>query len=501
MNVYDIQNSHIDRYQQSKWCAWGRGSIALQDRRSVSMAIDLERTVTQARSGVIGKGSRAEIEQHGIDRIPDAERRGTPRQVGLMWSGVVLNVQVVVYGALLVTFGLNIWQCIAAIVIGNLTWVIAGLCSLAGPAAGTTTFAVNQAPFGRLGNRPLAFFNWIMQLGYEVLDLVLMTLAVTALFGLADIALSTPATVTIVLALAVIQSVLPIIGHAAITRVLRMLIIPFGALFLTLAWLTAGRLDMEVTQPADWAVFLGGVALAASGSGLGWSPNAADYSRYLPSGVSKRAVVGWVMAGGGVPQALLMLLGVAVATVVPSATDPVGGLPTAYPLWFVIPYLVLLVVQMIALNAVDLYSSGVTLQAIGIRVSRWQAVALDGVICAVVGLLVVLSGSFMTFVSNFLLFMIVWVAPWAGVFVTDHLLRKGHYDPVVLEGRGAAFAPAGIAAQAAGMIAALLWINTTVFTGPLAGAAGGADLSAPAGFVVAVLIYLLMARRTATRSL
>src|SRR5437588_474098 len=139
------------------------------------MAIDLERTLTQAGSGVIGKGSRAEIEQHGIDRIPDTERRGTPRQVGLMWSGVVLNV----------------------------------------------------------------------------------------------------------------QGVLPIIGHAAITRVLRMLIIPFGALFLTLAWLTAGRLHLEVTPPADWAVFLGGIALAASGSGLGWAPNAADYSRYLPSGVSK----------------------------------------------------------------------------------------------------------------------------------------------------------------------------------------------------------------------
>ncbi|SCX03185.1 purine-cytosine permease family protein [Mycolicibacterium fluoranthenivorans] len=462
------------------------------------MAIDLERTVSQAGVGVIGKGSRV-IEQRGIDRIPDDERRGTPRQVGLMWSGVVLNVQVVVYGALLVTFGLNIWQCVAAIVIGNLTWIVAGLCSLAGPAAGTTTFTVNRVPFGRLGNRPLAFFNWVMQLGYEVLDLVLMTLAVTALFGLGGITLSNSATVTIVLVLAVIQSVLPIVGHAAITRVLRTLIVPFGALFLMLAWLTAGRLHLQVTPPADWAVFLGGIALAASGSGLGWSPNAADYSRYLPAAVSRRGLVGWVLVGGGVPQSLLMLLGVAVASVVPSATDPVGGLPTAYPVWFVIPYLVLLVVQMIALNAVDLYSSGVTLQAIGIRVSRWQAVALDGVICAVVGLLVVLSGSFMAFVSNFLLFMIVWLAPWAGVFVVDHLLRKGRYDPVVLEGGGRAFAPAGIAAQAAGMIAALLWINTTVFVGPLASAAGGADLSAPAGFGVAALTYLLLARRDATR--
>ena len=148
------------------------------------------------------------------------------------------------------------------------------------------------------------------------------------------------------------------------------------------------------------------------------------------------------------------------------------------------------------LNAVDLYSSGVTLQAIGLRVKRWQAVALDGAICAGVGLLVVLSGSFMAFVSNFLLFMIVWFAPWAAIFVVDYLLRGGRYDAALLADGGRAVNSAGVAAQAAGMAAALLWLNTTVFVGPLAAAGGGADLSAPAGFVVAGAAYYLLSRRT-----
>jgi nucleobase:cation symporter-1, NCS1 family len=274
-----------------------------------------------------------------------------------------------------------------------------------------------------------------------------------------------------------------------------MLVIPFAALFLTMAWLTADKFALTDVKPGDWSVFLGGVALTASASGLGWSPNAADYSRYLRPEVSRRSLVAWVSVGGALPQCLLMLLGAGVAMVVPTAADPISGLPTAYPVWFVVPYLVFLTVQMITLNAVDLYSSGVTLQAIGVRIGRWQAVLLDGVICAGVGLAVVLSDSFSAFVSNFLLLMIVWFAPWAAVFVVDYVLRRGHYDLHALSERGPGFLWRGMAAQVAGAIASLLWLSTTIFTGPLA-AATGLDLSVPAGLIVGGLTYYLTARRT-----
>jgi nucleobase:cation symporter-1, NCS1 family len=478
----------------------------------MTLPAETSHTVTvDTEPSLIPRTNRLGVEQRGIEYIPDGERRGTPRQVGLMWSGVVLNVQVVVYGALLVGLGLSWWQSVLAILLGNLTWLVTGLCSLAGPAAGTTTFTINRAPFGRLGNRPLAFCNWLMQLGYEVLDLVLMVFASVALFALAGVRLGTGGTVAVVLGLAVVQSVLPVIGHAAISRVLRLLIVPFAALFVVLAWLTADRVTVHPAAPAGWAVFLGGVALAASASGLGWAPNAADYSRYLPRTARRGDIVGSVALGGAIPQTLLMLLGVGVALVVPAAADPISGLPGAYPVWFVVPYLVLLIVQMTALNAVDLYSSGVTLQAIGVPIGRWQAVVLDGVICAAVSVAVVLSGDFSTIVSDFLLFMIVWFAPWAAVFVVDHLLRRGRYDLAALAatgprrrgwrsgwrtGFGADFGTAGVVAQLAGMAAAALWLNTSVYVGTLSRLTGGLDLSVPAGLLVGGLAYLLLARRT-----
>ncbi|WP_405134621.1 purine-cytosine permease family protein [Nocardia sp. NBC_01388] len=441
------------------------------------------------------------VEQRGIDHIPEAERTGTVRQLGLMWSGVILNVQVVVYGTLLVAIGLNVWQALAAVAIGTATWALAGLASLPGPAAGTTTFAVSRAAFGRNGMRPIAFCNWLQQIGYEVLDLVILVLAGSALLDMGGVHVSDSTKVVLLVAFSVEQSLLPSLGHAAITRVLNMLVVPFAALFLIMAWLTADKLDITVGHPAGWSAFLGGVALAASASGLGWTPNATDFSRYLPTATPRRKVVAAVTIGGAVPQALLMLLGVGVALLTEQASDPISGLPSVYPGWFLAPYLILVIAQMISLNAIDLYSSGVTLQAIGLRIGRWQAVVLDGVICAAVGAIVVFSSDFNTFVSNFLLFMIVWFAPWSAIFVVDYFFRRGRYDLDSLGESGGRYVRRGglhlpgVLAQIAGMVAALCCINTSVFVGPIANLCGGADLSVPAGLLVGGLAYCLTARR------
>jgi purine-cytosine permease-like protein len=418
-----------------------------------------------------------------------------------LWAGIVLNVQTLVYGALLVAFGLNAWQCVAAILIGNATWVVSGLCSLAGAAAGTTTFAVNRAALGRNGNRPIAFFNWIMQVGYEILDLVLMVLASSALLHMAGVQVGTGWKVILVLAFSVLQGLLPLLGHAAITRVLHVLAAPFAAVFIILAALTAGKLHLTDAHPATWVVFLGGIALSTSASGLGWTANAADFSRYLPARTGKVRLTLGVTLGGGIPQTLLMLLGAAVAFVTPAASNPISGLTGAYPTWFLVIFLVLLIVQMAAVNGFNLYSSGVTLQAIGVRVPRWRAVLIDCGVCIVLGMIVVFSGNFNTFLSDFLLFMIVWFAPWSAIFVTDYLVRRGRYDIKSLtqnEGGlyrrpGGVFLP-GVIAQLAGMVMSAMCINTSVFVGPIATAMGGADLSVPSGFVVGGTLYYLLAR-------
>src|ERR1700761_8706707 len=94
------------------------------------------------------------FEARGIDYIPAAERRGRPVDLLWMWAGALFNVEYRVYGALVVG-------------VGNLSYLIPGLGSLQGPAAGTTVFTISRAPFGPRGARLVSAFNWITQGGYE----------------------------------------------------------------------------------------------------------------------------------------------------------------------------------------------------------------------------------------------------------------------------------------------------------------------------------------------
>jgi len=58
-----------------------------------------------------------------------------------MWAGALFNVEYVVYGALIISFGLSFWHAALVIVIGNMSYLVAGVGSLQGPAAGTSVFA------------------------------------------------------------------------------------------------------------------------------------------------------------------------------------------------------------------------------------------------------------------------------------------------------------------------------------------------------------------------
>jgi len=444
------------------------------------------------------------VEHRGIEYIPAHERYTTPFQLGMMWSSALFNVTNVVYGALVVSIGLNFGQAVIVILIANVTWILAGMASLPGPAAGTTAFASSRAAFGIHGNKALAAFNWMTQVGYEILDLSIVVLAALALLTKTGVHAGTGLKIVLVMAGAIVQSLLPLFGHRSILRTLKFLLAPFAVLFLILAVLVISKIHLGHAHPAGWALWFGGLALAASASGLGWTVNASDFSRYIPETTSRSKIVAAVTVAGALPTTALMILGAAVATLLTNASDPISGLPHAFASWFVVPYLLFVIVQLIAVNALDLYSSGVTLQAVGVRVSRLQAVTIDAVISGFGALAVILSGSFNAFLSDFLLFMIVWFAPWTAIYCIDYLLRRGRYDHDALSATGTTgryrrpggLHTPGVIAQLAGMFMSLMCINTSVFVGPLCRALGGTDLSIPAGLVVGGVVYLLLARRS-----
>jgi NCS1 family nucleobase:cation symporter-1 len=453
-------------------------------------------------------GSVAEeplFEGKGIDYIPHAERRGRPLDLAWMWAGALFNVEFVVYGALLVVaFGLRFWQAMVVILVGNLSYLINGLGSLQGPRAGTAAFTINRAPFGPNGAKLIAAFNWITQVGYEVLGLYLVVSASLALLNKAGVGTSDALKWALIIAAAAVQLTLPLFGHRMMLRALRLMVPPFAILFVLLSIQTLGKANLGAGHNASWAMMMAGLAFVLSSGGYGWPMNANDFSRYLPADTSPRAIVASVALGGFIPTTLLLVLGAALATAIPNASDPIAGLPHALWGWFVWPYLGFVIVQLFAINSIDLYSSGLTLQAIIPAIRRWQCVLLDTTIAAALTAVTVFSSSFYSFLQDFVLFMLIWIAPWVAIYLTDFFLRRGRYDSAALmqTARGMYYRKGGIhwpgvIAQLVGMVAAASWLNAyPAWIAPLSSHTGDADFSVFMGALFGAGLYYLLNRRS-----
>ncbi len=449
------------------------------------------------------------IEQRGIEYVPESARWSKPRNLFGMWAGALTNFEIFVYGAVLMAFfEVSFAQAVVIIVVGNLSYLLVGVTSLQGPDAGTTTFIVNRAPFGQNGNRLVALFNWLTQVGFEAEGIALVVLAGIALTAKAGFHAGTAWKILLIVAAAGIQLVLPLFGHGTILRTLRWLAAPFAALFVVLAVLTLGKLDVHsVHHGAGWASWMAGLAFIIIASGLGWTENGNDYSRYVPRQADKRAIVGWVFAGTFIPSVLIMILGAAVGTYVPSeGGNPITTLPHVFSGWFLVPFLVVAVLQLFAINSLDLYSSGVTLQAIGLRLKRWQAVLVDTVVAGGLTAYAIFSSSFNTLLSDFVACVIVWIAPWTAIFLVDWALRRYRYVPGELQReRGGLYWRNGgvhwpaVVAQVVGMFAALMGLSQSFYEGLLSSHTGGADFSVYLGLGVGGLVYLVLAGRGVRR--
>jgi NCS1 family nucleobase:cation symporter-1 len=424
-----------------------------------------------------------------------------------MWAGAVWNVEFVVYGALaVVVFGLNFAQAVGVIVIGNLFYLLTGLASVQGPEAGTTVFAISRAPFGPRGNKLPSFFNWVTQVGFEIEGIALIVFAAILVTSKAGFTAGTAAKVIFIIVAVAIQAVLPLLGHAAVLKVLRWLAIPFVILFAVMAGLTTSKVNLHVpAHAASWGALTIFLALVISAGGLGWTENGNDYSRYLPRSADKKRIVLAVALGGAIPSALLEVLGAAVATGVPAATT-VNGLILGYPGWFVWPFAIFAIFQLFAINTLDLYSSGVTLQSLIPQLKRLQCVAIDTVICGGVAAYAVFSSHFFTLLTDFLLFIILWLGPWCAIFLVDSWLRRNRYDhDGLLNERGGRYFRNGgvhwpaIIAQVLGMVCAAFWLNAySPYVGYFAsrnGGAFGSDFSVFIGLIVGGVVYYLLAGR------
>ncbi len=481
------------------------------------------------------------IEQHGIDFIPESERWATPKDIFGMWAGASVQIEYFIYGAILMTFGLTFAQVIVVIVLGNLSYFLLGLCSLQGPQTGTAVFAINRAPFGPNGSRPISLFNWVTQIGFEVEGLILIVGAGLVLITKAGFSYGDPAEVILVISAVLIQGILPFLGHAAIVKSLRALTIPFVILFAVLLGFAIPHAHLHGVHSADWETYTEGLAFTIALSGLGWTECGNDYTRYVPRDASKGSIVGWMFLGTAIPEIFMMVLGAATFTFISSSaqsaawngSNPFEALHIQHtiPSWVVALFLIFAIVQLFGINSLDLYSSGVSLQAMGLKLKRYQAVVLDSILACGLTIWAMFQSTFSLYMKEFVGVIIVWIAPWLGIYLMDWIIRKYRYSASELQRddkSGIYFVGKtgvnwnSIVAFVVGMVCSTIafskapppvnfpfhWMTpiSNHYGGACAGNLvhnvcsagwyGGADFSVPTGIIVAALVYFVLEKVT-----
>ena len=113
------------------------------------------------------------------------------------------------------------------------------------------------------------------------------------------------------------------------------------------------------------------------------------------------------------------------------------------------------------------------------------------------------ASNFLTNYTNFILLLLYVLVPWTAVNLVDfYLVRHGDYDVSSFftsdGGIYGKFNKAAIFCYLLGIAIQLPFVDTTLYTGPIAKMLNGVDLSWIVGLAVVSPVYYLMVRKTKT---
>ncbi|ENW8996508.1 cytosine permease, partial [Escherichia coli] len=89
------------------------------------------------------------IEELGIGLIPPSRQTKKPAELFFVWCAANIGILGVVYGAIIVSFGLSFFQSVLAAVVGVASFILVGITSIAGKIGRTTTLTLSRASFGK----------------------------------------------------------------------------------------------------------------------------------------------------------------------------------------------------------------------------------------------------------------------------------------------------------------------------------------------------------------
>ncbi|WP_434614491.1 purine-cytosine permease family protein [Arthrobacter sp. A5] len=444
-------------------------------------------------------GRIAQVESRSIDYVPLSERHGKVWHLFPVWFTGGAQLATVATGVIGVSLGANLLWSMIAIVAGCAfgTFFMA-FHSTQGPQLGLPQMIQSRPQFGYMG----ALVVWVVALvsyvGYNVFNQVLAGQAME------DIAHVPPIVSYVVFtALALL---LAIAGYDWIHKAQRWLSFPLvaGLLVASVGALIMVRLPASQFDLANFQVtpFLAQF-IAAAAYQLSWAIYVSDYSRYLPPTVPIRSTFWSTYTGTLLGGAWVMLLG-AVAAVLNMQLDVVPALRAlgdhVFP-GFGTLLLLATIPGLITISSLNFYGGSLTLLSVKDSIkklcpttaARITALVIIAAICFVLTLTA--TNNFLSNFSSFLGLLFYLLTPWTAINLIDfYVVRKTHYsireifNPRGIYGR---WSWRGLLAYGAGFACMIPFFSTSWFTGPVAHALNGMDLSVFIGLPVAAGVYLI----------
>src|SRR5499426_734113 len=459
--------------------------------------------------------TRAElkVDAHSIEPIPEADKDSTGPQQMWIWAGANIAPINWALGALGIVLKLGLLETIAVIVIGNIIGcAIFAAFTVMGHKTGVNQMVLCRSAFGRRGAYLPSALMFLMTLGWIGVNTyfpVKIAVAILGQFGVSDTWLSNLVVATVVM---VIQVLIGIYGFYAI-RTFEKYTVPVTAAIMVLmsilAWSRPGVVNWGLKSTLPPAAHFAMLSLLMTAIGVGWGISwvtwASDYSRFVPRSVSSAAVFWYSYAGMFVPTVWLAVLGATVASVTKD-TDPAKMVSAVFGGVTSILVLLMVLHGPIATNILNVYSAALAALSMGVHLSRTAIALIVGIASYLVAIYFVFEPSFAKAFDNWMISLLLWMSPFAGVILADFYIKRRRQIDVPELYRAPDESAYGdinwgaIVAFLVGLVAGWSVEDGLVpaLQGPISTKLlGGADLSWLVGIVVAGALYLALGRRSA----
>jgi NCS1 family nucleobase:cation symporter-1 len=386
----------------------------------------------------VAETRRLGVEVTGIEIISESERGARPRDLFWPWFAANVSVFGISYAAFILGFGISFWQAILVTVLGVVvSFALCGVIAIAGKRGSAPTMILSRAAFGVTGQKVPGVISWLVSIGWETFLAILAVLATATIFERLGLSGGTATKVIAAVVVAAMIVLASVAGYHIIMRMQSVLTWVTGAITILYVLVTISHVNWSALgslPSGSLGATIGALVMVMTGFGLGWINIAADWSRYQQRSASGAAIVGWNTLGGALAPTLLVCYGLALAgsdeeVKAGIVTDPIGTLATLLPTWMLVPFLIAAILSLVSGAVLGIYSSGLTLLSLGVRIPRPMAALIDGVILTLGTFYVVfVAENFINPFQSFLITLGVPLASWAGIMMADIALRKRDYD-------------------------------------------------------------------------